>query len=162
MTIQDLIRHNIQQAHYITTTYLSDLRDADLLIRPVPEANHAAWQLGHLISSEKQMIEAIGHTMPELPAGFAAAHGKDMAGSNGPAGFATKAEYVALLAKMHEATLAALRATTEAELDRPAPESMRSYAPTVGAVFAMIATHEVMHGGQIAVLRRKLGKPVVI
>ena len=31
--------------------YLGDLSDADLLVRPVPGANHIAWQIGHVISS---------------------------------------------------------------------------------------------------------------
>ncbi|TWT43806.1 DinB superfamily protein [Phycisphaerae bacterium RAS1] len=162
MTTKDLLKHNINQAHFIANAYLKDLSDSDLLTRPAPGANHIAWQLGHLIASERQMIEAIGCRMPELPAGFVEKHSKETAASNGPAGFATKSEYLALFARMHEATLRAIDATADADMDRPGPESMRAYAPTVGAIFAMIATHEVMHAGQFAVLRRKLGKPVVI
>ena len=31
---------------------LGDFSDADMLARPAPSANHAAWQLGHLIAAE--------------------------------------------------------------------------------------------------------------
>ncbi len=48
------------------------------------------------------------------------------------------------------------------DLSLPGPEKMRAYAPTKGAVLLAIGTHELMHVGQWAVLRRMLGKPVVI
>ncbi len=162
MTAKDVIRSSVEMAHWITNQYLDDLSDADLLQRPVPGANHVAWQLGHLLVSEHEMISALGHKMPELPAGFAAAHSKETATSDAKTGFGGKAQYLTLFAKMHEATLAALQATPDAALDGPAPEKMRDYAPTVGAVFNMIGMHETMHVGQFAVVRRKLGKPVKI
>ncbi|MCA9244977.1 MAG: DinB family protein, partial [Phycisphaerales bacterium] len=71
-------------------------------------------------------------------------------------------EYLKLMAKMHEATIAALDKTPDADLDKPGPEQMRQIAPTVGALFAMIGNHEMMHVGQFAASRRKLGKPVKI
>jgi uncharacterized damage-inducible protein DinB len=39
---------------------------------------------------------------------------------------------------------------------------MKDFAPTHGAVLSLIANHPMMHAGQIATLRRRLGKPVVI
>lgn len=162
MTTQDCIRGTIEMGHYITNEYLGDLSDADLLIRAVPGMNHIAWQLGHLIASEHQMMSAIGAKMPELPAGFAAAHSKETATSDDPAKFARKGELLALLRKMHDATLAHLSATPAARFDDPAPEEMRSYAPKVGDVFRLIGEHELMHVGQFVAVRRKLGKPVKI
>lgn len=159
MTAKDVIRETINSCHSVTTAYLSDLADADLLVRPAPTANHIAWQLGHLISSEREMISALGYAMPELPVGFEAAHSPETAGRD--TGFAKKADYAALLERMRAATFAALDAAPESTLDQPAPEKMRSYAPTVAAVFAIIGTHELMHAGQFTVVRRLLGKPVL-
>ena len=34
---------------------VSDLSDAELLVRPVPQANHIAWQLGHLILQDSRL-----------------------------------------------------------------------------------------------------------
>ncbi len=36
---------------------------------------------------------------------------------------------------------------------------MREYAPTVGVVLMLLATHFLMHAGQFVPIRRKLGKP---
>jgi hypothetical protein len=159
MTAKNVVRNTIQACQDVTKGYLSDLSDAELLVRPVPGANHIAWQLGHLIGSEREMIGALGHAMPELPAGFAEAHSKEAAARD--AGFASRAEYVALSGRVRAATLAALEGTSESDLDAPAPEAMRSYAATVAAVFNIVGIHEMMHAGQFAVVRRKLGKPVL-
>jgi hypothetical protein len=37
---------------------------------------------------------------------------------------------------------------------------MRDYAPRVLDMIGLASEHEMMHSGQISVLRRKLGKPV--
>ncbi len=100
--------------------------------------------------------------MPDLPEGFAEKHGKENIGSDDPADFLTKAEYLALMARMHEAAKAAIDAIDEAGLDEPGPESMRPMFPTVGSILMMTGSHEMMHAGQIAAIRRKLGKPIVI
>lgn len=162
MTAKDAIRTNIEMGSVVTGMYLADLSDADLRVRSLPGTNPIAWQLGHLIASEREMIAALGHAMPELPAGFAQAHAKESAGSDEPARFATKDEYLSLLRTMHDATLRALAATPDADLDKPAPEAMRSYAPTVGAVFNVIGQHELLHAGQFVAVRRRLNKPVVM
>ena len=60
------------------------------------------------------------------------------------------------------ATLNLLRELSDEDLAAAGPEFTRKYAPTVGSVFSSISGHELMHAGQIAVIRRKLGKPVVI
>jgi hypothetical protein len=69
--------------------------------------------------------------------------------------------YLGLLQKMHDATRAALERTPETDFDKPGPEKMRAYAPTIGAVFALIGQHEMMHQGQFVTVRRKLGKPIL-
>ena len=161
MNVKDAIRGALQMNHHIVQTYLSDLSDADLLVRPVPNANHIAWQLGHLISSETRMQTQIpGATPAELPAGFDKQHGKEAIGSD--AGFRTKKEYLDLFAKVRANTLAALDRIPDAQLDTPTTGPMAQFVPTVGALFMLAGHHELMHAGQFAVVRRKLGKPILM
>ena len=103
----------------------------------------------------------MGHSPPPLPAGFAEAYTKETAALDDPAKFHKKADYLALAAQMKAASLAAIDATPESTLDSPGPEFMRQFAPTVAAVLAILGQHWMMHAGQIVVLRRKLGKPVL-
>jgi hypothetical protein len=158
MSLKNHIRWQIEQCHWITMSYVQDLNDADLLLRPVPGMNHIAWQLGHLIASNQKMLGWLGQPGPALPSGFADGYTKETAGSDDSAKFATKDVYVDLAAKAKEASLAALDAIPENKLDNPGPEETREYAPTIAAVLTMLATHWLMHAGQFVAVRRKLGK----
>ncbi len=161
MQAKDAIREVVELSHMVVNAYVQDLDDADLLVRPVPGANHTAWQLGHMIVGTGHMLEALGHKGPELPAGFADQYTKETAASDDPAAFATKDEYVRLAEAAKVAALAALEATPDGDLDKPGPEAMREYAPKVASVLMLAGTHWLMHAGQIVIVRRKLGKPVL-
>lgn len=161
MTAKQVLEHTIRFCDNVLRAYLSDLDDGELLVRPVPGANHIAWQLGHLIASERSLVSELGHAMPELPPGFAEAHSRETAGLDDPQRFASKRQYLELLDRVRAGTLAALHKTAEPDFDRPAPERFRAYAPTVMSVFHLVGTHMLMHAGQFVPVRRKLGKPVL-
>jgi hypothetical protein len=156
---KNILRQSIEVSQMVARVYIEDLSDADLLVRSAPGANHIAWQLGHAITSTRRMLAALGQPAPALPEGFEAAYTKETSTSDDPAKFAAKAEYLALMDQMKAAALAAVEATPESDLDAPGPESMRAYAPTVGAVLMMLGSHWLMHAGQFVPIRRKLGKP---
>ncbi len=155
---KNLLHQVAEMGHWLVTAYVQDLSDADLLVRSVPGANHIAWQLGHIVGSTAQMLGELGCEVPVLPDGFAEAYTAETAALDAPARFATKPEYLALLDQMKTAILAAIDATPEEDLDKPGPESMREYAPTIGAGLAVLGNHWIMHSGQFVPIRRKLGK----
>jgi hypothetical protein len=159
MTGKDAIRNVIDFCHHLVREYTNDLTDRDLFVRPVPGANHIAWQLGHLIAGDVHMLGALGRKGAALPAGFADRYTKETAASDDPAKFHPKTEYLKLADTSREVALAALAATPESDLDKPAPEEMRAYAPTIGAGLLLLGTHWLMHAGQFVPIRRKLGKP---
>lgn len=139
---------------------LADFSDADLLVRPISAANHAAWQIGHLICSETGMVNAITPgAIPELPAGFAGQFTKETSKLDDPAAFPRKSELLAIFAHQRQALALWIRSLKEVDLDQPAPERMRSFIPTVGMLVLLIPAHLSMHIGQLQVIRRKLGKP---
>ena len=142
---------------------VSDLSDADLLLRPVPQANHLAWQLGHLIVAERHLVllQIPAGAMPDLPEGFEQKHGKETATLDDASAFCSRDEYVTLLGKVREATLAELSKLKDSDLDRPTVGSLSEHCPTLGTLFGMLSDHIMMHLGQASVVRRKLGKPVL-
>jgi hypothetical protein len=161
MTAIELLAGNCTRNLELVKWMLSDFSDADMMVRPCPGANHAAWQLGHLIGGEAMMASACGAAMPELPSGFSERFDKKNAGLDNPKAFVSKAELLDLLAKTRAAAAKWIGSLTEADLGKPAPEKMREYAPTVGSVATLLETHLMMHVGQFQVIRRKLGKPVL-
>jgi hypothetical protein len=164
MKATDAIRTALTSTRDVITWYLSDLSDQDLLVRPAPGANHIAWQLGHLILAERNLVagQLPGTPYPELPAGFAAQHDKGAASQDPPTGFGTKQQYLDLFTRSRQATLDAVARLSEDDLDRPLGGDWAKYAPTLGAfLLSIVANHTLMHGGQFTVVRRKLGKPVL-
>jgi hypothetical protein len=164
MNARDAITIALKSTQNMMQSYLGDLSDADLLVRPVPEANHIAWQLGHLISAEVSMMSAQGpaFTYPELPAGFKEQHDKAKASAESTKGFGTKEQYLGLFNKVRQATIAGVQKISDTDLDKPSVGSMAKFCPTLAAILLLQASHALMHGGQFTVVRRKLGKPVVM
>lgn len=160
MNAREAIRIILEMADTVCLTYLDDLSDADLMRRACPGINHLKWQIGHLINSEHRMVsDCLPGSMPPLPPDFGTKYSKDTAAIDDPARFHSRQDLLALHKQQRTATLAALAAISDDDLDRPAPEAYRSYAPTVGAVFSMQGSHWLMHCGQWAVVRRQLGRP---
>ena len=157
MTAKDAIRQSLNSSQIILTMLADGLSDADILVRTVPTANHVAWQIGHIIASEHRFLTENGWPTPELPASFSEKHANDNAKDD--AGFSTAAAYLDLYSRVRAATLAALTAVPDAELDRPTEGPMKDFAPNLGAMFLLMADHSNMHVGQFSVLRRSLGKP---
>jgi hypothetical protein len=162
MYFQSIAQELLGTSRYIMSAYLSDMTDEDILICPVSGAHHAAWQLGHLISSERRMVDGVRAGFGvDLPADFEVVHSKEVA-HEAVVGCLPIARYVELLSSQRAKTLALLLELKDSEFAQPAPEFMRGYAKHVSSVFLSIASHELMHAGQIAVIRRVLGKPIVV
>ena len=163
MNTKDAIKQAYELSHMVLNSYISDFEDADLMNRPGEGCNHIAWQLGHLISSECNLLNmAVPGAAIDLPEGFADKHNKENCNNDDAAQFHSKAEYQELWAKVKDATFAALDGLSDADLDKPGPEEMRSFCPTIGSLFMLIGTHPMMHAGQIVPIRRKLDKPVMM
>ncbi|QDU39546.1 DinB superfamily protein [Maioricimonas rarisocia] len=163
MDAKDALRSTSNLSSMVLKSYISDLDDADLMRRPGEGCNHLAWQLGHLIASEVQLLEMVARGQATtLPDGFAEAHSKDACGNDDPGAFLEKSEYEELFDKVRGASLAALEAMSDADLDQPGPEAFSSVCPTVGDLFSLIASHPMMHAGQFVVVRRQLGKPILM
>jgi hypothetical protein len=156
--LADIIRRDVGTLQMT----LGDMTDSELAQRPVPGANTPLWQIGHLINADANMANGCaGRTIVELPAGFADRYKKDTAGENDPKKMGSKAELLALFDKNRNAIASWVATLSTDDMTKPAPERLRGFAPTVGHVVQVIPAHLSMHLGQIQVLRRKLGKPLL-
>jgi len=162
MTGREAIKSALEGTRKILEWFVKDFSDEDLLVRPLPNANHAAWQIGNVISGDVYFVQFEVPTakMPELPAGFMEQHGPE--GASKDTGFLTKQEYLDLFAQVRAGTIAALMSLADDDLDKPSSEKMRPFSPTVGSVFQLASDHTLMHAGQFSVIRRKLGKPILM
>src|SRR5688500_20113404 len=117
MQAKQVIREALAQAQTTATMLLEGLSDAEMLTRAVPGMNHPAWQLGHLVSSEKWMVEQVKpNSMPPLPPGFNDRYNPKNAGSDEKTGWLGKDELLKLAAEQRAGTLTVLDQLTDAEL----------------------------------------------
>ncbi len=162
MITYEAVEGNLRMADTILETLVGDLSDEELLVRPVPGANHIAWQLGHLIGSEYTMISMVADQIEmTFPMGWQDKYTKETAESDDPTRFESKDRYLELYAAQRQATLDLLKALPTEQMDEPGPEALSMVVRTVGELFLFQAHHELMHAGQFSCIRRKLGKPVL-
>lgn len=162
MTAKEVLRYNIEMSERVIDGYLADLADEDLLLRPVPGMNHMAWQLGHLIGSERHFVELVRPgASPPLPDDFEQGHGRQSFGEDDRSKFYSVDRYRELWKAQRAASLALLDSVGDDELDQGRP-GLPPYLPHVGAVFTLIGSHPLMHCGQFVAVRRALGKPIAM
>jgi len=158
MNAIEMLTQTLEGTHGLLKDTLADFTDADMLVRPAPHANHAAWQLTHLIASEVHMASMVGVKMPTLDAEIVRKTEKGSETLDGPGDFLSKAELLALFAQVRQAAIAGVKTLSENDLDKP---TGIPHSPNVGQFLGLLNGHLVMHVGQIQVTRRKLGKPVM-
>src|SRR5262245_56326529 len=130
MTGRDAIKTALEMTRHQMHWFLDDFTDADLFVRPVPNANHAAWQVGNVIGGDIFFMKAEFPDVkfPELPAGFLEKHGPDGTKLDGPQGFLKKDEYLKLFDAVRQAVVAQLYKISDADLDKESSEKMRKWA----------------------------------
>ena len=156
---KQILAESYRQQTKFVGFHVSDFSDADMLVRPADNANHAAWQIGHLVATYPQVINLVTPgAIPTLPQEFLELHGKKGSALN--EGFEPKAQLLARLNQMTEAAIEWVDKLTDADLSKPAPEALKGWVSTIGQLAYALPPHTNMHIGQIQVIRRKLGKPV--
>lgn len=162
MPAKDAIRWSLNLSDQIVDSYLKDLDDADLAVRPIEGMNTIAWQLGHLILTERRLIEAVRPgSCPPLPADIEEGHGRQAFSSDDRSKLYSKARYLELWKAQRAATQKVLDEVPESEMGQKR-EGLPEFAPTVGDALNLCPSHTLMHVGQWVAVRRKLGKPVAI
>ena len=147
-----------RQQSVLIRAHLSDFSEADMLVRPAADANHAAWQVGHLTNSLVSLIHAVSPgAMPALPAEFVHRHGRE--GATIDSGFDSKDKLLDRFDEINDAAITWALSLSDADQDRATPEQLKGFAATVGQLVFALPMHTHMHVGQIQVIRRALGKP---
>lgn len=133
----------------------------DWFRQPAGGVTHIAWQVGHLAMAEYRLaLERIRGANPEdaelIPSSFLKSFGKDSLPEAAPGRYPAPAEIRAVFDRVHEQVVRELRYLDEAELDKPVLKP-HAIVKTKGWALLWCAHHEMLHAGQIGLLRRLLG-----
>ena len=141
---------------------IADVDDADWFRMPTEGVSHVGWQVGHLAMAEYGlcMFRVRGRREEDLQlmsSDFRKLFSKGSVPNPDPAANPTPAQLRDVLARVHAQTLRELATSSDAALDSPVDEPHAIFDTKMGAVY-FCSFHEMMHAGQIGLLRRLLGK----
>jgi hypothetical protein len=131
--------------------------------QPAGAATHLAWQLGHLAIAEYRLgLQQIRGHRPEddalVPSTLMERYGKGSEPTADPAKNHTVAELREILDKIHQQVLQEVPTYSDALLEEEPALGKHPMFETKGAALEWCAGHELVHAGQVALLRRLFGK----
>jgi hypothetical protein len=122
---------------------------------------HVAWQAGHLAFGQFRLaLERVRGPRPDdadvLPPAYFSLFGRDSFPDADASKYPTPGEIRAVMDRVHDRVLTDLALLPEADLDAP-PLTPHRLAATKREVLVWCSHHEMIHAGQLALLRRQLG-----
>ena len=149
-----LYKFNLQFAK----TLVKDLSVEQMVQQPNGVVNHAAWSLGHLVSSADHLGQFVG-LESALPSEWEETFKTGGIPSSDASLYPSKSDLLTQLETQHERNSTAVSAMDPARFTEPHPnEKVREHFPTVGDMVVFLMTsHEMDHLGQVAAWRRAMG-----
>ena len=155
--VNDLLVLGIMNTQALLKRYLADFSPQEYVHRPAPNANCAAWTVGHLAMSDRHILKLFGAPLPEIPAGFDKRFSRDE-GCPQAEDFGDVSAVVPVFDQHCERLAAVAKSATPEQLGRKMDKPI-GFATTFGEVLSFVAIHTSMHAGQIVMIRRSLGRP---
>jgi hypothetical protein len=158
----EIATKNIEFARHYTNLLLADLDPNDWFRQPSDGVTHIAWQVGHLAMAEYAltMIRVRGKEPEDqslISNDFFRLFQKGSSPEPNAAAYPPVAEIQQVFQKVHAQALAELAGYTDEQLDAKLPEPHAVFDTKLGSVF-FCSAHEMLHAGQIGLIRRLIGK----
>jgi hypothetical protein len=150
-------------ARAYTVRLLGAVEEKDWFRQPPGGVTHVAWQVGHLAMAQYRL--GLERTRGRRPGDedlisdhFLALFGRDSVPDADPSRYPPAAEVRAVFDRVHRRLLEELPALPEEELDRPV---LKPHPLVKTKLWSLLwcAQHEMVHAGQVGLLRRQLGYP---
>jgi hypothetical protein len=161
LAMRDAVAGQMTFARSYTLNLLEAIPDELWNVIPHGATSHIAWQVGHLAVSQyglmlfRQRGRAEGD-MQLMPGWLRKKFSRGTIPATDPAENPPKAELLASLAAIHEASMAAIGTFSAEQLAEPTEMPFAVYPIKLGALL-FCPLHESIHSGQIGLLRRLHG-----
>lgn len=165
MSRLQLAIEQITAARSYTIGRLDQTPASEWFRQPPGGVSHIAWQVGHLGMAEYRLaLDRIRGPQPQdadlISEDFLRLFGRTSTPDADAAKYPSQAEIRAVFDRVHEQVLRELRGLDERELDQPV---LKPHPLAKTKLWALLwcAQHEMIHAGQIGLLRRQLGHPPI-
>jgi DinB superfamily len=161
MSRLQIIVDQLTAARRYTELVLGQCDPANWFRFPKEGVTHIGWQVGHLAVAEYRLVlwrirgERAGDA-ELIPNQFRSRYGKGSIPDPSPDKNDTAEEIRAVFDKVHKTVMNELAVFPESELDAPAQEPHPMFT-TKGGGMLWCVRHEMLHTGQVGLLRRLLG-----
>lgn len=155
----------IEFAREYTRSLIADVAPDDWFRQPGAAVTHLAWQIGHLAMAEYglALFRQRGR-QPEdaelMTSAFRKQFSKGSTPEPDPQKNPSPSEILAVWERVHERAMQEIPRYSLAELSQKVPEPHAAFDTRLGALL-FCAQHEMLHAGQIGLIRRLLGKPPI-
>ena len=161
MTRLELALENIRGTREYTCRLIETVEPSDWFRIPPAGVSNIGWQVGHLAMAEYRLcIDRIRGARPEddalISQDFLNRFGKGSTPEPDPNNNPSVDEIRAVFDRVHDRALEELASLTDAQLDEPVLQPHALFDTKFGAI-TMASRHEMLHAGQIGLLRRQLG-----
>jgi hypothetical protein len=155
----------IEFARNYTLSLLADVDEADWYRLPPGCPTHLTWQIGHLAMAEYGLCLFRQRGRQEIdrelmPSDFRKAFSRGSQAETNPAKFLPSADIRATFDRIHAQVLQEAPSFTADQLKEPVEMPFAVEATKLGSLY-FCSHHEMLHAGQIGLLRRLLGKQPV-
>jgi hypothetical protein len=156
---------HIESCRNYTNQLISDLSEDEWFWMPQPAISHIAWQIGHLAVAEYGLTlfrqRGRAEIDSELMTGaFRKAFMKGTQATSRREDYPSPAEIQAVRDRVHSQFLAEVDQFDGEPLDQPSDPPHSGSANRYGSLL-FAGDHEMLHAGQIGLLRRLMGKAPV-
>jgi hypothetical protein len=159
----ELAIDHLRSSRIFTKRFLADLTDADWFWTPSQYTTHLAWQIGHIATAQYGLClrRVRGRTKEDeslISDAYIEAFTIGSKPVADPKQYPTLDEIKQVLGAVLDRSVSELSNLSDAELDVPLEQPHPVFKTKLGAV-EFAPQHEMVHAGQIAMLRRLMGKP---
>lgn len=163
--IKELALAQVHQATNYTRGLLERIPHAEWHQFPPGGATNVAWQVGRLAMAEYRLcLDRIRGPQPDdaslIPASFLTRYGRGSTPSDDPDQNAPISELVAVLDRVHQQVIHESASWTDDFLQTATVQPHPYFSTKLDALW-WCARHEMLHAGQIGLVRRLLGEPPV-
>ena len=165
MSRLDLIIEQLSIARLQTESLLDSISSEDWFRQPSEGVTHVAWQVGHLASAEYHLLmERRRGRLPEdeklIPAQFRSLFQRGSSPDPDSSKYPSPEAIRHVFDEVHRHAIEELQRLPDELLDEPTEPAHPRFKTKFGAI-QFCPLHEMLHAGQIGLLRRLLGmKPI--
>jgi len=164
MTRLETALEQIKVVRQYSERILEDVAESDWFRQPTEGVTHIAWQVGHMaIAAYRLGLAQVRGELAEdqllIPADYVKLFGRGSIPSPDASAYPTPASIRAVFEAVHAQIFRELPSFPDAKLDLPPEHAHPLFDTKLGALM-WCGRHEMLHVGQIGLLKRLFGAPI--